>query len=259
MDYWLKQTTDAPLFEDILWSRPENRQHAGKLLVIGGSAHGFASPGEAFAAAEQAGAGTVRTLLPDALKKTLGPLGPYEFAPSSPSGSFGRDALNEFLIQSAWADGVLLAGDLGRNSETAILLEGYMQKYDGLLTLTGDTVEYVLAQPAPAAARPHTCLVVTVAQLQRLGTALKFDKPFLLDMGLLLLVQALHTFTQRHPFIIVTKEQNNLVVARQGRVSTTRLPEDSPAWQVKTAAKAAVFWLQHPAKPFEAITTSVAQ
>lgn len=257
MEYWLKQTPDAPLFEDILWSRPENRMHAGKLLVIGGNAHGFSAPGEAFAAAEKAGAGTVRTLLPDALKKTLGLLGPYEFAPSSPSGGFGRDALNEFLIQSAWADGVLLAGDLGRNSETAILFESYVQKYNGLLTLANDATDYATNQPDCLSDRENTCIVLSTAQLQRLGTALKFATPFLLDMGLMLLVQALHDFTEQHPFIIVTKEQDNLVVTHQGRVSTTKVSSPSSNWQTSVAAKAAVFWLQSPTKTFESVSAAL--
>ncbi len=258
MDYWQRQTQDKPLFEDILWSRPENRRSSGKLLIIGGNAHGFAAAGEAYAAAEAAGAGTIRTLLPDALKKTIGSLGPYEFAPSTPqSGSFGRDALNEFLIQSNWADAVLLAGDLGRNSETAILLENFVQKYTGQLALTKDAVDYFYGQPELVANRPETTLVLSVGQLQKLGTALKFQTPFLLSMGLMLLVQALHEFTIKYPVIIITKELDNIVVAHQGRVSSTKLGEDKEIWRVQTAARSSVFWLQNKNRPFEAITSSL--
>ena len=75
-------------------SRPENKLQAGKLLIVGGHAQGFARPAEAFALAEKAGAGSVRVLLPDALQKTLGKafLG-AEFAPSSPSASIVLEIL----------------------------------------------------------------------------------------------------------------------------------------------------------------------
>jgi NAD(P)H-hydrate repair Nnr-like enzyme with NAD(P)H-hydrate dehydratase domain len=52
---WLKQTSDKPVFPDLLWSRPENRKYAGKLLIIGGNKHGVAAPGIAFSAAQKAG------------------------------------------------------------------------------------------------------------------------------------------------------------------------------------------------------------
>ena len=46
-----------------------------------------------------------------------------EYAPSTPSGSFSTQALGELQAMANWADGTLIAGDIGRNSETAILLE----------------------------------------------------------------------------------------------------------------------------------------
>lgn len=258
MEYWHKQTADKPLFENILWARPETRHGAGKLLVAGGNIHGFAAAGEAYAAAEKAGAGTIRALLPDALKKTIGSLGPYEFAPSTPSGGFGRDALNELLLQADWADAVLLAGDMGRNSETSILLESFVQKYTGQLVITKDAADYFLKLPELVANRPETTLVLNLGQLQRLGTALKFETPFLMSMGLLLLVQALHAFTKQYPeLVIVTKELDTTVVAHQGRVSSTKSPGTTEdLWQTQTAAKAAVLWLQNPTRPFESITSS---
>lgn len=259
MEYWHKQTIDMPLFENILWARPETRHGAGKLLVAGGNAHGFSVVGEAYATAEKAGAGTVRSLLPDALKKTIGPLGPYEFAPSTQSGGFGRDALNEFLLQANWADSVLLAGDLGRNSETSILLESFAKKYTGQLTLSKDAIDYFYNLPELIANRPQTVLVLNLGQLQRLGTALKFETPFLLSMGLVLLVQALHAFTEQFPeLIVITKELDTVVVAYRGRVSSTKLPGTSEdLWQTQIAAKAAVLGMQNPGQPFEAITSSL--
>ncbi len=259
MDYWHKQTSDKPLYEDILWSRPESKSRAGKLLIIGGNAHAFSSVGEAYQGSVAAGAGVVRSLLPEALRKIVGSLlEGTDFAPSTPSGSFGREALQECLAHASWADSVLVAGDLGRNSETAILLESFVQKYSGSLTVTKDAVDYFYAQPELLADRPQTMIVLSMAQLQKLGTSLKFPTPFLLGMGLMLLAQALHEFTLKHDVIIVTKELDQIVVAYEGKVSSTKLKSDKEVWRAKAAAQASVFWMQNPNKPFEAITSSFA-
>src|SRR3990167_5419572 len=135
--YWLKQAKDKPLFEDLLWSRPENKRLAGKLLIVGGNLHGFAAPGTAYGASLKAGIGTCRIIMPDSLKKIVIPHFSHfhgstlqmEFAPSTISGSFSKEALAQILDSAQWADGVLLAGDFGRNSETAILLEKLLNKY----------------------------------------------------------------------------------------------------------------------------------
>lgn len=257
MDYWSKQTKDEPLFADILWARPENKRGAGKLLIIGGNAHGFAAAQEAYAAAEAAGAGHIRLILPDALKRTVGVLGPYDYAPSTHSGSFSRDALNEFLLGAGWADAVLLAGDLGRNSETAVLLENFVKNYSGRLIVTKDVLDYFYNQPDLLVDRPDTVLVLSLSQVQKFGTALKFETPFLLNMGMLLLVQALHDFSQKFPACFVTREQNNIVVAHQGQLSSTKVDQGEKAWRVRTAAAASVFYMQNPSRQFEAITSSI--
>ena len=119
-DYWHKQLPDKPLYPDLLWSRPEQAAQAGKLLVIGGNAFGFSAPAEAFQAALDAGVGTCRVILPDRLQKTVGRiLEAGEYAPSTPSGSFAKKSLATLIDYSQWADATLLAGDFGRNSETA--------------------------------------------------------------------------------------------------------------------------------------------
>ena len=256
--YWYKQTPEQPLFSDLLWSRPENRQAAGKLLIIGGNLHGFAAPAEAYTEAVRAGVGVARVLLPDSLKNTIGRTFEVgEFAPCTPSGSFSQKALAEFLELSHWAGGVLVAGDLGRNSETAILLEKFIEKYQGQLTITKDAADYFIQTPQVMLERPDTTLVISLAQLQKLGTHAKFTKPFTFDMGLIRLVETLHNFTEQHALAIVVKHLKNILVASEGKVSSTSLAEDQEFWRVKTSARAAVWSLQNPGKKFEALTTAI--
>ena len=258
--YWHKQTTDKPLYPDLLWSRPENRTFAGKLLIMGGNQYGFAAPAAAYEYARAAGIGESRVLLPDALKHTVGNvLGAGDFAPSTPSGSFSQKALDELLLQATWADGVLVAGDLGRNSETAILMEKFVTAHSGLLTLTKDAADYVIASPHVLLPRPDTTLVVSLAQLQKLAIRARYPRAFTFGMDLVRLVEALHEFSIRYPVNIVVKQLDAMLVAVDGKVSTTKLALPMETWRVKTAAYADVWWLQNTSRTFEALTTSLLQ
>jgi NAD(P)H-hydrate repair Nnr-like enzyme with NAD(P)H-hydrate dehydratase domain len=256
--YWHKQTVEQPLFPDLLWSRPENRNQAGKLLIVGGNAHGFAAAGEAYTAAKAAGIGTARVLLPDSLQKTVGKVFVAgEYAPSTPSGSFSRKALAEALAMAGWADSLLLAGDFGRNSETAIMLEQLASKYTGQLIITKDALDYFIKTPEPLLQRDSTLLVLSFAQLQKLGTGARFATAFTFDMDFLRLIDVLHNFTEQYRAAIIVKHLDTIFVAANGQVSTTKLATDLPIWRVKTAAAASVWWLQNPAKAFQALTAAV--
>lgn len=256
--YWHRQSASKPLFEQLLWSRPQNMLTAGKLLIIGGSAHGFAAPATAFQAASVSGAGSVKVLLPDVLKKALG--GQFEageYAPSTPSGSFARQALAEMIGFAGWADGVLLAGDLGHNSETAVVLEQFVQRYTGQLTLAKDSTDYFYNQPRILAERPETTVVISLAQLQKLLKALSYPQPITFGMELLQLVETLHRFTSEHRLQIIVRHKGYTVVGSGGKVSTTPSGDENAPWRVNTAAAVAVWWLQNPSKPFQALTTAL--
>jgi len=259
MDFWVKQPGDKPLFEELMWSRPENRAQAGKLLIIGGNLHGFAAPATAHQVAQKAGIGTSRVILPDALKKIAGSiLESVEFAPSTPSGSFSVKALDQFLTDTQWSDGVLLAGDLGRNSETAMLLEKYVAKSGHmLLTVTKDAVDYFKDTPKLLLDRPYTTVVLSFAQLQKLASSYGFVQAFTFEMGLVQLVQALHDLSENTAAAVIVKHLENIFVAYKGQVSSTKLAPDTDIWRVETAAKAATWYLQSPSKVFEALTTAI--
>lgn len=242
----------------MLWSRPENRQFAGKLLIIGGNLYGFAATGEAYTAAQRAGVGSAHVLLPDALHKLVGrTLENGEFAPSTPSGSFSQKALAEFLPRAAWADGVLVAGDLGRNSETAILLEKFIAAYHGQLILTKDSIDYITASPQIILKRPETTLVLSFAQLQRMASQVKFSQPFTFSMDILRLVETLRAFTELYPISIVTKHLDSIFVAYEGNTCSTRLTTDLDIWRVRAAAHVSVWLIQNPSRSFPALTTAI--
>jgi hypothetical protein len=251
---WLIQKTNQPLFSDLLWSRPENRLHAGKLLIVGGNKHLVAAPGVAYSAALKAGVGTVRVLLPDATKRMIGKVFPEaEFAPSTPSGSFARETLAQMLELAQWADGVLLAGDFGRNSETAILLDSFAEKYTGQLVVAQDAVDYFLHSKSLFFSRENILPVISFGKLQKLAQNNRPQPPIKYEMHMHQLVDVL----QGWKINLITNHAGQFVVsAKEGKVSTTKMPEDSN-WQIELGAYAAVWWLQQPQKPFEAFTTAV--
>lgn len=256
LDYWQQQSPDHPLFPDLLWSRPQNKAQAGKLLIIGGNAQGFAAVAEAYSVAESSGIGTARVLLPDSLQKTVGRIFVAgEYAPSTPSGSLARQALAEILDTSSWCDAVLLAGDLGRNSETAILLEKFVSKYTGPLILAKDAIDYFTAIPSAILDRPATTIVANLGQLQKIVKNSRFPVAVRSDMDLTRLVEVLHQFTKQKSISIVTMQGNKILVADEGRVSSTNV--DQKIWQVQTATTISVWQIQNPKAIYEAMTSAV--
>lgn len=258
--YWKKQTLDTPLFPDIEWSKPEQRAQAGKLGIIGGNKLGFAGVAEAYGVALNAGVGQARVLLPDVLRKTIpATMTDVMFAPTNPSGSLAQDAQAEMATLSAWADEILLIGDAGRSSETAILYERLVQSYKGPLVVTRDAVDLVKNSAQLLVDRPNTLLVVSFAQLQKLFQAVYYPKVLTFSMQLTNLVEALHKFTITYPTTIAVLHRDTLIVANNGDVATT--PWDSPMliWRGTVATKAAAYWLWSPAKPLEATITSLSK
>jgi hypothetical protein len=245
---WSKQAS-RPLFPDILWSRPENRRYAGKLMIAGGHAQSFSAPSRAFAAAAKAGAGTVRVLLPDSLQKTVGPgFTEAEFAASTPIGSFSRKAFALFMDLADWSDWVFLAGDFGKNSETAVLLENLVEKHGGGLTISGDAFDYFINDSDIINNRQNTLIVATYSQLQKLAMpyiALKQTS------DLAQVVTQMNRWTESIKLEVITEHSGQIIVGCDGRVSTT-----PGSFNSDMAAYASVWRLQQLEKPFEALTTA---
>ena len=169
------QTKSNPLFGDLLWSRPENKQHAGKLLIIGGNKFSFNSPAEAYNEAERAGAGAIRVILPDSLRTTISKIFPAaDFAPSNPSGGLSNAALAEITEQMAWANCTLLSGDFGHNSETAVLIEKIVSSKD-MLVIAGDAVDSFLLSPGSIINRENLLIILNFQKLQKISTHLKIE------------------------------------------------------------------------------------
>ena len=128
--YWLKQTPEKPLYPDIEWSKPEQKSQSGKLGIIGGNKLGFLGVAESYSTALSTGVGEVKVLLPDVLKKSIpSAMTNVIYGPTNISGGLTKEAITETKAIGDWANCILLTGDAGRNSETAILYEEFIITY----------------------------------------------------------------------------------------------------------------------------------
>jgi NAD(P)H-hydrate repair Nnr-like enzyme with NAD(P)H-hydrate dehydratase domain len=256
--YWRKQQLGTPLFPDIAWSKPEQKSLAGKLGIIGGNKLGFSGVADAYGSAIKCGAGEVRVLLPDVLRKTI-PLAITDtlFAATNPSGSLAHDALTEMKVLANWSSGILMIGDAGRNSETAILYEDFIQTYTGPLTITRDAIDLVKNSSQLLIDRPNTLLIMSFAQLQKLFQSAYYPIVLTFSMQLTSLVEALHKFTITYPTAITVLHKDQLLIAAGGQVTSTPWENPMAIWRGEIAANAATFWLWNPNKALESATTSL--
>lgn len=256
-DYWRTQALDTPLFPDIMWSRPERRDQAGHLGIIGGNKLGFRAIAESYEIAQQTGAGSVRVLLPDCLKKQLPNIPDAIFAPTGPSGSLSSEATPHLAALGEWADEILLIGDAGRNSETAVLYEQFITSYKGRLVITRDTIDLVKNAANLLVDRPDTMIVASFAQVQKMFQNVYYPKMLTFSMQLAQVVEALHKFTITYPVTVATLHRDQLIIASKGEVITQQFSEAMQIWRGETATKAAAWWLWSPQKPLEAFAASL--
>lgn len=257
-EYWKQQQPTKPLFPDIEWSKPEQKTSRGRLGIVGGNKLGFAGVAESYSTTLNTGAGEVRVLLPDCLRKSIPPsMTDVIFAPCNPSGSLSRDALPDLTALSTWASCLLLAGDAGRNSETAIAYSDLIRDYTGQLVITRDAVDLVKNDSEALVNRPNTVLIVSFAQLQKMFQAVYYPKMLTFSMQLLQLVEAVHKFTVTYPVTIAVLHRDTLVVAHDGEVVTTKWETPLAIWRGITAARAATYLMWTPNQPLQAIATSL--
>jgi len=258
--YWRKQTPEKPLFPDVEWSKPEQRSLSGRLGIVGGNKLGFAGVAESYSTALSTGVGEVRVLLPDVLRKTIPTtITDTLFGATNPSGSLAKEASTEMHALGNWAQEILMVGDAGRNSETAILYEDFLQDYKGQLTITRDAFDLIKNSAQTIVDRPSTLLVISFAQLQKLFQAVYYPKILTFSMQLTSLVEAIHKFTITYPIGIMVLHKEYLLVAEGGEVTSTEWQNPMAIWRGSVATRAASYWLWNPQSALKAATASIAK
>lgn len=247
-----------PLFPDIEWSKPEQRSLRGRLGIVGGNKLGFAGVATSYEVALKTGAGEVRVILPDALRKSVpAVMTDVVFGASNPSGGLAQGALDDMRALGQWSSCLLLIGDAGRNSETAIVYETLIGEYQGPLVISRDAFDLIKSGAQQLANRPSTILVLSFAQLQKLFQEVYYPKVLTFSMQLMQLVEAVHKFTITYPVTLVVLHKDTLVVAHGGEVTTTAWENPMAIWRGTTATRVACYLMWTPKQPLEATTTSL--
>ena len=243
-NYWTKQG-NRPLFSSVDTMQPEQRRFAGKLLIIGGNNGAFFAVANAMQEAFTLGAGEVRALMPSSLRGKVPSTPEVYFAEAENSGAFGKAALGEMLNQTEWADVVLIVGDLGKNAETSVVFSDYIAKVDKPIYVTRDGIDVLVSDIANWGMREaETVIFATMPQLQKMLRVLYYPKVITLSMPTNQLIETLHKFTISYAMTIATFHNDQLVVARDGKVISCEIKDTKwtpiTLWSGSLPTKAAV-------------------
>lgn len=247
----LKQEGE-PLFPDLIWSRPENRRYAGKLLIIGGSLSEFQNISAAYTFAKEAGAGYTRILMPESLRKFTENIEGAEFAPANNSGGFAKNALAQFFDLSDWADHILLAGDFGKNSQTTVILDGFILRGVKPITISKNTLESIGIGLGELIKMPVN-LVIDRSVFQKIGKAIGAHVPITSLTPYEKMAEIVQNISKGAKASLVIMDDEYIWTAVNGEViSTKSKPVDINA----LSAYCAVWLMQNPTKPLEALATA---
>lgn len=266
-DFWQVQS-EKLLFPDIAWSKPEQKSQAGKLLIVGGHANSFRALATAYEIALKTGAGEVKIIAPDSLRKLM-PKNILDviFAPSEQSGGFSKQASEILKAGENWADSILIIGDLGKNSETAIVLESFIINSEKPTLVTRDAIDLTINSISQIVEKPNISLIASLQQMQKIFRTIFYPRAITFSMQLSMLADTLHKFTSTFPIEIITFHQENLIISDNGAVFS--MPQNSKLnhgqlsplriWSGEIPAKIAVFQLWSRENRAQSTITAIAE
>lgn len=258
---YIKQKAGQPHFEDLVWNRPINKAQQGNILIIGGHTGHIMKPSQAYESCLAVGVNNAKVLLPSSTKKVFFGNVPsdIEFCEATPTGSFSKSGYSEIMSYITSSDLTLLAGDWSQSSETALLLEKVLVSNAGLAVLANDTVSIFSEFASTYFDNEHQnpiILVLDFSQLQLLlinaGKDLVLKTTDNLDTKL----ENVSKFSQSQNIGIVLLMEQMIITAIDGQIATTAIVETPNPTTL--ASKVAVWLMQNPKRPFEALTTAVA-
>lgn len=263
-EFWRVQS-EKLLFPEIAWAKPEQRSQAGKLLIIGGGSGTFRALATAYDTAKKTGAGEVKILAPDSLRKFLkiDNLTDVIFSPSNISGGFSAESWGDFQAAEAWADAILLIGDTNKNSETAILFEKFALYTQKPTIIARDAVDILLNSFAEILQKDNITIFASFAQLQKIFSTIFYPKVLTFSLQLANFAEILHKFTLTYPSMVATFHAESLVLSRDGEVISSpissKIAKFSPLsiWSGQTPTEVAVWQMWNSARKLEASAVAI--
>ncbi len=261
--YWQKQT--KALFGELYWNLPERK--SGTIKIVGGNSQNFHTTIRIAEYLEKNfPLQKIQVLLPDVLRDKTPPVANIELAPSTDSGSFAKSP--ELNRAFTGTDFTILAGDLSRNSATAIALADAIKHslnstldQPTPLLITRDAVDLLANSAQDVLGHSQLFLVASLAQLQKVFRAVYYPRMIMLSQPLIPVIETLHKFTLSYTSTILTFHNEQIIVASSGNISTTPIAQTNYApfslWSGELAARIAALNLYNPSKPFEATTAAI--
>jgi hypothetical protein len=85
---------------------------------------------------------------------------------------------------------------------------------------------------------------------------LSYPKAITSSQDLIQVVEKLKELTNKYPASIITVHNENVIVAINAKVSTTKYSVKVDELELNLATQSAVWWLQNKTRSFEALTTA---
>lgn len=241
----IQKQGNQPLFENILWSRPQRR--LGRVLLIGGHRDGFAELQKVYTSLDAAGIAELHLALPNKLSRLVGNLPGVSLVPSTPSGSIARDALATLEHLASQVDAVSLGPDLSNNSETTLTAERLVDEINAAILIPESSVNQLIEQIPRWRHRQNMLIFLNQSQLLKLTAKLAVNTNIPLNITLDVLANISEAVSSDLKPSLVIAAHDHLIVADGGRVSLTPAAVDFGLMST--------FWLQEN-KKYEALTTA---
>jgi hypothetical protein len=226
---------------------------APKVLIIGGSSHGFSTT-KLYDAIKSKSAYQTKIIMPKSLEKMLGPAIPDAiFVEATSTGEIAHTAKNEICSAMLWAEAIIFSDDIGNNSQTEILVTELLRELVSPAYFVGHAIDLLQKSDQEAIKNPCIIMVGELAKISKLNSETHSQIALLQADGIVKLVEKMQTVSTSWLATIATESQNQLLIASDGRVSTTKdIGED---WQVNFVANSVQFAKLFDSKQFEGLTT----
>lgn len=253
MDYWLKQERNKPLFDKVLWNKPERRDQAGAMTIVGGANSGFIGVANAYKTAQSTGIGQVTVIMPDSLSVKFPPvirqtIQQLEFTDSTVSGGLALKSERTIANSASNSGNLLLIGDVGANAETAQLIERLLNNpelMDVKITLARDAVDLIYNGAEAIMNRHNINIIVSLAQLQKLARAIYFPRMIGFSQGIRQIVETLHKLTLSYHATITLFSGDHLLVSQSGKVISQTFSAPMRLWSGEVPARIATWQVWH--------------
>ncbi len=246
---------DRPLYDDVIYSRPEQRRIAGRLLLAGGHSGSFHPLAQIYDEARTAGIGKIVLVMPDSLKKIVGNLlSDAIFAPSGPGGAFAKDAAERVLALATDTEGLILA-DFSQNAEAGIVMREILAGYSGIKCITPEIISSFKTELAEIKELRKSFWLCDLRTARLAIAALEVAAVLPLDASRLAVAGAAKLLANGigHPCVIAGI--NQVFVSDGDTVTVTELIKAIGINQL--TAWLTVWLLQQPQTPLKTLTTAV--